>query len=209
MLDFLSKLFKARDTAVSPRAEPKIHPDQNSDASAQAVQEPEVVQKWNIKLGVYDTPLAGCEQVVFHGAGMEHHMDALLELAIEDLDYTCTKSEMKKFLLINRRVYQYKFNPTSIDLIPEPENQYDKNAVKIILNDRHVGYIRASEAVGSVDLFNSDRVKRVQVAIQGGKYKILLGDGSYFDGSEPLSEFTLKKDEAPFSIRIHIDVAKN
>lgn len=192
MLGFLNKLFKTKEAAVEKVQKP----------------EPETEQKWNIKLGVYDTPLAGCQQLVLHGTGMEHYMDKLMALAVEDLNYTCTKKEMRDFLIINRRVYQYKFNPTSIDLVPEPENLYDRNAVKIVLNDLHVGYIRSSEAEGAADLFNSERVRRVQVSVQGGKYKILLGDGAYFDGSEPLSEFTMEKDEVPFSIKIYLDVAR-
>lgn len=193
MLGFLNKLFKINETAAKETRTPK----------------PETEQKWNIKLGVYDTPLAGCEQLVLHGAGMEHYMDALMNLAAEDLNYTCTKKEMRDFLLVNRRIYQYKFNVTSIDLVPEPENPHDRNAVKIVLDGHHVGYIRSSEASGSADLFNSERVKRVQVSIQGGKYKVLLGDGTFFDGSEPLSEFRMEKDEAPFSIKIYLDIAKS
>lgn len=199
-MGFFDKLFKRKDPVVEPVQADKLQ------SNLTQVSQPETVQKFNIKLGVYDTPLYGCTQIVLHGAGMEHYMDALLEIATENMDYTCTKSELKKFLLINQRIYQYKFNPTSIDLVPDPSNQYDLNAVKIILNNHHVGYIRASEAVGSADLFNSERVKRVQVAIQGGKYKLLLGNGSYFDGSEPLSEFKLVKDESPFSIKIYLDV---
>lgn len=193
MLESLLKFLKSRKDAPVPELANESKP-------------PEVEQRWNQKLGVYDTPLYGCEQKLYHGAGMDHYMDSLMELAADDLNYTCTKKEMRDFLIINRRVYQYKFNPTEIDLVPEPDNPYDQNAVKIMLNNRHVGYIRASEADGIVDLFNSEKVKRVQVSIQGGKYKILLGDGSYFDGSEPLSEFKLEKGEAPFSIILYFDV---
>lgn len=193
MLDFISSLFKQRPSTKGSTPVPTAEKTENK-------------QKWNPKLGVYDTPLSGCEQVVFHGAGMEHHMDELMELAEENLDFTCTKKELRDYLIINQRVFQYKFNPTGIDLVPDPQNPYDSNAVKILLNNRHIGYIRSSQAQRSADLFNSDRVKRVQVSIQGGKYKILLGDGSYFDGSEPLSEFKLTQDEAPYSVRIYLDV---
>lgn len=198
MLDFLSKLFKARETSPEPEKVQEVK---------EAPETPVVEQKWNYKLQIYDTPLYGCEQKLYHGAGMTHYMDALMELAVENGDYTCTKREFKKFLIINRRVYQHKFNPTKLDLVAEPENIHDKNAVKIILDDRHVGYIRSDETEGLVDLYNSDLVKRVQVVVEGGKYKILLGDGSYFDGSEPITDFDLKKDEAPISIKIYLDVA--
>ena len=168
----------------------------------------EPVQRFNLKLGVFDTPYRGCDQIVLHGAGMEHFMDALMTLAEEDLNYTCTKKEMRDFLIVNRRVYQYKFSPNKIDLVSEPDNAHDPNAVKLLLNDMHVGYIRASEAQGSVDLFNSDKVKRVQVSIQGGKYKILLGESEYGADEEPLSNFDLEKGTAPYSIKIYLDVER-
>lgn len=208
MLDFISNFFKSKNSSEieSPKAESieAISPQKTKDEEFI----PETKQQWNYKLGVYDTPLYGCEQIVLHGSGMEHRMDDLMALAEENTDFTCTKKEMKDFLIINRRVYQYNFHPTEIDLVPEPENPYDVNAVKIILNNHHVGYVRASDVQGSVDLFNSERVKRVQVSVQGGKYKTLLGYGSFFDGSEKLSEFKLEKDEVPFSIKIYLDVEK-
>ena len=89
MLDFFNKLFKSKDTS-EPAIDAQPQPKQ-----VQAVH-PENKQKFNVKLGVYDTPLFGCNQTVLHGAGMEYYMDALMELATENLDYTCTKSEMKK-----------------------------------------------------------------------------------------------------------------
>lgn len=192
MFDFLSKLFKGKTESTEQKAAPE---------------QPVVEQKWNHKLQIYDTPLYGCEQRLYHGAGMTHYMDALMELAVENGDYTCTKREFLKYLIINRRVYQYNFKASELDLVADPGNAYDKDAVKIILNGRHVGYIRSGETEGLVDLYNSDQVKRVQVVIEGGKYKILLGEGSFFDGSEPITEFDLKKDEAPMSIKIYLDVA--
>lgn len=191
MFDFIKAFSKFRKTSHSNQ-----------------VSEETVEQKWNPKLHIYDTPLAGCEQRLYHGAGMSHYMDALMELATEEGDYTCTKKEMRDFLIINRRVYQYHFRAEKIDLVPEPQNIHDLNAVKLILDGHHVGYIRAEETPGLVELFDSDQVKRVQVVIEGGKYKILLGEGSFFDGSEPLSDFKFVKDEAPISIKIYLDVLK-
>lgn len=193
MLESLRKFFKSRKDA--PLSEP-----------ATEAKPPEVEQKWNPKLRIYDTPLYGCEQRLYHGAGMSHYMNSLMELAVENGDYACTKRELKKFYLINKRVYQYHFRATDIDLVPEPDNIHDENAVKIILDNRHVGYIRSSETDGLVDLYNSDRVKRVQVVIEGGHYKILLGPDNFAADGEPITSYDLKKDEAPFSIKIYLDV---
>ena len=190
MFDVFKKLFKKES---ADNATPESRPE-------------EVKQKWNYKLQIYDTPLAGCEQRLYHGAGMAHYVDALMNLAVENGDYTCTKREMKEYLIINRRVYQYRFEPKDIDLVPEPDNPHDSKAVKIIINGYHVGYIRAEETEGIVDLFNSDKVKRVQTVIEGGKYKILLGESEFGAEDEPLSAFDLVKDEAPFSISIYFDV---
>lgn len=183
-------------------------PKQSHHTTAPALQsehqKPE--RKWDKKLGVWVSPLEGCTQTVLHGAGMEHHLDDLMALATENADYTCTKWELKKFLLINERVFQFKFTPKEIDLVPDPENKYDANAVKIFLDGHMVAYVRKEEAPGAADLFNSEKVKRVQVSITGGPYKILLGRGAYFDGSEPITDFELEKDTAPYSIKIFLDI---
>lgn len=87
-------------------------------APAEESKADEVEQKWNPRLRIYDTPLAGCEQRLYHGAGMTHYMDALMALATEEGDYTCTKKEMRDYLLINRRIYQYSFHAKELDLVP-------------------------------------------------------------------------------------------
>lgn len=194
MFNAFRKLFKTKEQPAS------------DSVPALEEKEKEVEQKWNYKLQIYDTPFAGCEQRLYHGAGMSHYADALMEIAIENGNYACTKRELKEFLIINRRVYQYRFEPKTIDLVPEPDNTYDPNAVKIIINNRHVGYIRAEETDGIVELFNSEKVKRVQAVIEGGKYKILLGPADFAAEGVPITSYDLKKDEAPFSIRIYFDV---
>lgn len=188
----------------------KANPVKNVESSRETEPEAKTTkQKWNNKLHIYDTPLDGCVQKMYHGAGMTHYMDALMEIAEENSNYTCTKRELKQFLLVNQRVYQYNFHVNTIDLVPEPENKYDKNAVKIILNGHHVGYIRSDETEGIVDLFNSDRVKRLQVVVEGGKYKILLGPEAYYHDGEPLTSYNLVKDEAPLSIKIYFDIEQD
>lgn len=35
-----------------------------------------------------------------------------------------------------------------LTLVREPSNQYDTNAVQIVIQDRHVGYVKGTQAVG-------------------------------------------------------------
>ena len=43
---------------------------------------------------------------------------------------------------------QMKNGPIAVMLEREPENQHDANAVKVILQDRHIGYVRRDQAIG-------------------------------------------------------------
>lgn len=37
--------------------------------------------------------------------------------------------------------------PLTLDLEREPENPYDANAIKVICNEKHIGYIEAGQAM--------------------------------------------------------------
>jgi hypothetical protein len=46
---------------------------------------------------------------------------------------------------------------TYIDLVPEPDNEYDKNAVKLICNGRKIGYISKKDNTAFATCLNMNR----------------------------------------------------
>lgn len=131
--------------------------------------------------------------------GMSNYMDNIMNLASENLHYQYTKRELIDEDIVNERVYEYEFYPFKTELIPEPDNPYDPNAVKVIVDCEHVGYIKKGSCSHILKLLREDRIEKIETEIKGGKYKIVLYD-EYEDTYE------MEKDEAPFSVHLSITV---
>lgn len=73
------------------------------------------------------------------------------------------------------RIYKYEdltFN--DIKLIPEPDNKYDKNAIKILISDHHVGYVPKNETRTLKKYLNNDNYHFKMIGrIVGGPYKTI------------------------------------
>ncbi|MBQ0113320.1 MAG: hypothetical protein KBT03_09345 [Bacteroidales bacterium] len=76
----------------------------------------------------------------FKIAGMKYRIDNLKKIAIPNERYNLSKNDLKKLGV--DLVYEYKFDIKSVELIPEPDNPHDNNAVKVIFNGVHIGYIK-------------------------------------------------------------------
>ena len=70
--------------------------------------------------------------------GVEYYEENLLNLACENNDYNMSKRELIDCFMTEERIWKYNFYPTKVDLVPEPENPYDPNAIKVIVDGEHV-----------------------------------------------------------------------
>ncbi len=131
--------------------------------------------------------------------GMSHYMDNIMLLASENLHYQYTKRELIDEDIVNERVYEYEFYPFKTELIPEPDNPYDPNAVKVIVDCEHVGYIKKGSCSHILKLLREDRIEKIETEIKGGQYKIV----SYDDEEDT---YEMEMDEAPFSVHLSITV---
>lgn len=75
-------------------------------------------------------------------AGVRHYEDNIMTLLCENPDYRLSKRDLLD-LYVYQAVPQYipkaKLN---VVLEEEPTNQYDPNAIKVLMNGVHVGYIK-------------------------------------------------------------------
>ena len=109
-------------------------------------------------------------------AGVSHYTDNLLTLATENPDYVLKKNELIKRKMFNETIYQYDFYPGKVDVIPEPTNQYDPNAVQVLIDEKLVGYIKAGSCKHILNLINENRIEKIESKIEGGKYKCLISN---------------------------------
>ena len=115
----------------------------------------------------------------FRVAGFDYNQDVLADLLEdENEDYKLPKS---KFLEeVFERCYQYDVEFYPAELVDEPDNEYDPNAIAVYVEDERIGYIakRDQAAVRALD------PDRIEAEIYGGKYKE-PDDDEILTGSTP------------------------
>lgn len=98
---------------------------------------------------------------------------------------------------------------SAIDFVPEPDNKYDSNAVKIIVtldnNKFMIGYVPAKYTNDVLEIMqrqkNSEISLRIEYNLTGGKYKIAEDDEDDFSDDPKLKIHTAKQ-EYGFNIRM-------
>ena len=60
-----------------------------------------------------------------------------------------------------------------IELVPEPDNAYDQNAIKVMADGKHVGYIKSGSCTHLLKCIQEKRIAGITCQIGGGPYKLL------------------------------------
>lgn len=126
----------------------------------------------------------------FFVAGCNYYQNALSELlTMENEEYSFPKS---KFLEeVFERCYQYDIEYAPAQLVDEPQNEHDPNALAVFVYGDKIGYV-AKEDQHAVRSFDIDHA---EAEIYGGKYK------------EP-DEDEIVRGETPYKAKLHIYVKK-
>jgi len=109
-------------------------------------------------------------------AGVSHYLDNILSMAIDNPYYELSKEEIVDEFLVDEHIYQYYFSTSKTELIEEPDNEYDSNAIKVIIDGMHIGYIKKGSCTHIKNLFKADRIKSITSEIYGGTYKYVYED---------------------------------
>ena len=131
-------------------------------------------------------------------AGTSYRIDAIKSLGIENPDYELTKQELVEDYLTDESIYEYEFPLFDAELIEEPDNEVDPNAIMVVLNGVHVGYIKAGSCNRVKKRMREDRIKRVTARIFGGRYKYVSTD--YDDNGN--ERYSLEQGERTFTVML-------
>lgn len=130
-------------------------------------------------------------------AGTSYRQEALISLGLKNTDFTKTKKALQAEGLTDEWIYEYAFAPRNAELQPEPDNPHDLNAIKVIVDGVHIGYIKAGSCAHVHKLLDADRIARISCSIGGGKSKRLSWD-------EDDENYVLEEDVIPFYARLTI-----
>lgn len=113
----------------------------------------------------------------FNLAGVTHYKDAIKEATTLNDDYDLSKKELFEEYDVGDRVFKYIADAGKFELVPEPENEYDPNAIRADAFGKTIGYIKKKETATVRELMASPFYKGVYVdEICIGEYKELDED---------------------------------
>lgn len=137
----------------------------------------------------------------YHVAGTTFYEDAILSLASENSDYEMSKRDLIDAGMTDEKIWEYEFDPSNVKLVPEPENPHDPNAVKVIVDGEHVGYIKKGSCKHILKLIAEDRILKIDCEIGGGNYKIVSEE---YDDEKDKEVYTLERDKTNFFVTLTI-----
>lgn len=105
-------------------------------------------------------------------AGMNYRYENVEAVGKKNPDFSRPASELIAEGKTDKRIYEYSFLGVQFSLKPEPSNPHDKNAIKILADGKHIGYISSDENQKALALMKSGRVKSVGGTMYGGSYKL-------------------------------------
>ena len=112
----------------------------------------------------------------FKVAGISNYQDDVINKLMDDCDlWTWNKQEIIEYDHVEEKMRKYESDPLPAELVPEPDNQYDPNAIKVMVEDVLVGYVPAAET-DAVRQVLSGPYSKIICELYGGPYKILIED---------------------------------
>ena len=150
------------------------------------------------------TPLPGCQQEQFTAAGTSYRKKALEAFGRPNPDYRLDKMQLFRAGYLDQDVRALCFGPVTAQLMQEPENPHDPNAIKIVLDGVHVGYIKAPSCPFVNRLINTGKIRRVQAQIYGGDYRTLTYNGGWLEPGETAEREELHTEVTRHSIGVAV-----
>ena len=135
-------------------------------------------------------------------AGTSYRQSEIKSLGSENIDFSFSKRDLEDCYSEYEKIYQLEFDPRNVELVEEPDNQHDPNAIKVIIDGVHVGYIKKGSCTHVKNLMNSNKISRITADISGGKYKELIPDDEDYDS------FSLERGSIDFFVSICLELSE-
>lgn len=134
-------------------------------------------------------------------AGVTHYAENIRSLGIENEDYFKSKRELIAEDMIDERIWKYEFYPGRVLLLPEADNPVDPNAIKVIVDGEHVGYIKSGSTSHVHKLIANHAIEHIGCTIGGGPYKCVSEE---YDDEKDEDVYVLESDEVNFFVHLEI-----
>lgn len=136
-------------------------------------------------------------------AGVSFRQKEIKSLGEKNDYYSMSKRELVDECMYDEDIYQLEFSPSSVELVEEPENEYDPNAIKVIVDCVHVGYIKKGSCSHIKKLLHENRILNITADIHGGKYKRISCE---YDFDSDKDTYELETGETDFFVSIYLEL---
>ena len=116
--------------------------------------------------------------LILEVAGTSYLQKELTSVAYKNWKYNSNNEQSESS---TDKIYRYNYTHKSALLIPEPTNPHDSNAIKVLVDGIHIGYIPATACIEVNNMIKHSLITSINVEIYGGEYKnlVLLSNGKY------------------------------
>ena len=124
-------------------------------------------------------------------------------LGTRNPDYALDKRALIKKYPDGKTIYEYSFPPLNATFEFEPTNEYDPNAIKVLIQGIHVGYVKRGSCTRIKNLILQEKIIDISAKIRGGKGKDLFLTCVLEENEKPSStDYDLEKVSSDFFISL-------
>lgn len=132
--------------------------------------------------------------------GTAHYKDAFKKLQVKNPDFDLSKKELINAGLVDVSVNQFEFFPSKVELVPEPTNEFDPNAIKVVVDGEHIGYIKKGNCSHLLKVISENRIESIDIKMHGGKYKLI----TQFEEGNSSSSYDMDTDSSEYGAKIEV-----
>ncbi len=118
-------------------------------------------------------------------SGTTYHLDGFRQLEKDNPSYDLSSKELLDSGMFNVRIYEKDYPYSKIELVPEPDNEHDHNAIAVVINNAKVGYIKSGSCSHVKKLISENKIKKINANIGNGKYKVVFDSGNVIKDKTP------------------------
>lgn len=148
-----------------------------------------------------EAPVKDSDVFTYTVVGLSFYMDTLMSMMAPNDLYGYRKQELIDTCNTDINIYKQTIEGKQVELIPDPENPHDSNAIKVLLGGKQIGFIPANACTHILDLMKSDRIIRLAYTVEGGKYKRVNED---YDSIKDKSTYSMESGEDDYSVTLYI-----
>lgn len=135
----------------------------------------------------------GVEVLKINVVGESYYKSEIASIGLENDDYHATKKQLLADYEEGDTIWEYDFPPMFAQVIPEPDNPHDSNAIKVVVGGVQVGHIARKDQAKVTPFIDRGDIEWTAY-ISGGPHKTLVeGD----DG-----KIQINSENHDFSVRI-------